>query len=243
MRSTLVEKIFQLSKSATPYGVALQIVRRAAVDNGSLSFLIGGTCRDLLLGETPRDLDIVTWGADWAGLEKALSPYLIRTNRFGGMKLRIEGADVDIWPAENTATFKNEGAILNSIAHVPKTTSMTLESILVEIPDVTIRTDAMPYEEAFEAMLGISAITNGIRRQSELLVFEDGFFDAIQKKLVEIQNPENSAPALLVVRLKKTAEKLKKHGFKLGPKALAYIEQNRFPEDELEAVRKAHYTA
>lgn len=62
---------------------------------GSPAWLVGGSVRDLLLGRTPSDLDLVV-EADPAGLATGFDPNAVFHERFMTATLTIEGRSVDI---------------------------------------------------------------------------------------------------------------------------------------------------
>lgn len=135
-------------------------------------FYFGGFLRDLWLEFTPRDIDIVFNKVDEKQFEYLTEEYFISKNRFGGLKLEIEGVNVDAWPIQYTWTFAKEKILPKSINHLPETTFFSIDSIVLEV--------YAPNERRWG--------------------WEQGFFEACETKTLEIQQHENPFPALQLVR-------------------------------------------
>jgi tRNA nucleotidyltransferase (CCA-adding enzyme) len=76
---------------------------------GDPVYLVGGAVRDLLLGRGRADLDLVVEG-DALALAKALSADLVAHERFGTVKLTLDGHEVDIAGARSES-YAHPGAL------------------------------------------------------------------------------------------------------------------------------------
>jgi hypothetical protein len=75
--------------------------------------LLGGFARDVALEiaygrpRTPsRDIDVIVASANTT-MPHALERWLVRENRFGGLKLRVSGVSLDVWRLEDTWAFRS----------------------------------------------------------------------------------------------------------------------------------------
>jgi tRNA nucleotidyltransferase (CCA-adding enzyme) len=84
----------------------LEVVRRAAEEP---VYLVGGAVRDLLLGRPRADVDLVVEG-DAAALAARLGGAEAEHERFGTVKVEVEGHEVDIASAR-TETYPHPGAL------------------------------------------------------------------------------------------------------------------------------------
>jgi tRNA nucleotidyltransferase (CCA-adding enzyme) len=84
----------------------LEVVRREA--EGPV-YLVGGAVRDLLLGRPGADVDLVVIG-DAVALAERLGGAGIEHERFGTVKVEVEGREVDIASAR-TETYPEPGAL------------------------------------------------------------------------------------------------------------------------------------
>jgi len=84
----------------------LEVVRREA--EGPV-YLVGGAVRDLLLDRPRADVDLVVVG-DAAGLAARLGGAEVEHERFGTVKVEVEGHEVDIASAR-TETYPEPGAL------------------------------------------------------------------------------------------------------------------------------------
>ncbi len=144
-------------------------------------FYVGGFLRDLWLArEDTRDIDIMFNVLTKNRFERALKDKIVRRNRFGGLKLDIEGMLVDAWPVEETYSFAQREILPAAVSVFPSTTFFTVESIVLEVyaPD--------------ERRWG----------------WENGFFAACENKELEVQNYQNPFPHLQLVRAHTLHEKL-----------------------------------
>jgi tRNA nucleotidyltransferase (CCA-adding enzyme) len=84
----------------------LEVVRREAEEP---VYLVGGAVRDLLLGHPRADVDLVVEG-DAAALAARLGGASAEHDRFGTVKVEVEGHEVDIASAR-TETYSEPGAL------------------------------------------------------------------------------------------------------------------------------------
>jgi tRNA nucleotidyltransferase (CCA-adding enzyme) len=84
----------------------LEAVRRQAVEP---VYLVGGAVRDLLLGHPRADVDLVVEG-DAAALAKRLGGAAVEHERFGTVKVEVEGHELDIATAR-TEIYPEPGAL------------------------------------------------------------------------------------------------------------------------------------
>ena len=84
----------------------LEMVQQAAEEP---VYVVGGAVRDLLLGRTRADLDLVVVG-DPAALAERLGGAAVEHARFGTAKLELDGHEVDVATAR-TETYPHPGAL------------------------------------------------------------------------------------------------------------------------------------
>lgn len=84
----------------------LEAVREAAQEP---VYLVGGAVRDLLLGRPRADVDLVVEG-DAAALAERLGGAHVQHDRFGTVKVEVEGHEIDIAGAR-TETYPEPGAL------------------------------------------------------------------------------------------------------------------------------------
>jgi hypothetical protein len=144
---------------------------------GSRAYLFGGFVRDIFLNGVkaqPKDVDLVVEGDGFDELLKTVKPEGLRTNRFGGVNFRLGAVDVDAWRLEDTWAFR-AGYFRDAIGvrTLPKTTYLSVDAIAVQLRPEPGRS----------------------RR-----VFEAGFFQSIERQLLDLNLEENPFPELMVVR-------------------------------------------
>ncbi len=152
-------------------------------DRGWEPILFGGVLRDLVvLGNRhyPRDVDVVLQHIQTEDLKGELQGADYRMNRFGGFHLCINHWAFDVWPLNTTWAFKTDTTLFPSAANLPKTTFLNVEAI---------------------------AVTFSGGRVDK--IYSNGFFEAIEKKRIDINYRRNPYPALNAVRAIMIASKLR----------------------------------
>lgn len=139
------------------------------------TYMFGGTIREILLKrQNPdiRDLDIVIDDAGFCAFKHKFERYTIGTNRFGGLRLKLNSIPVDAWALSSTWAFRC-GHIPGAFRHrLPETTFLNLDSIVFEITPGRIR---------------------------KRLVAEP-FLTAVNNNVLDIVLQENPEPALAAIR-------------------------------------------
>ncbi|MBN1512070.1 MAG: hypothetical protein JXB13_08645 [Phycisphaerae bacterium] len=189
---------------------------RQILSHGWDAYVFGGTIRDIVVRGSDvrnRDVDVVVAGVETDELERLFRPHVLRRTRFGGLVLYRDGWQFDIWPLHETWAFRTAGSLDASFQHLPRTTFLNVEAIVVEL-------GAKP----------------GFPRR----VFEHGFFRSISDRVVELNFPENPYPSLSVVRALTIARQL---GFHLGPRIVQYIldRMRHIGIPDLLAAQHSHY--
>ncbi len=96
----------------------LRLLRRASRAATELSvdlYLVGGTVRDILIGRTPTDLDVVIARGDessFAALGRSLGGDVLLKSQFGTAKLRVGDVDIDV-AMSRTEVYGRPGALPN----------------------------------------------------------------------------------------------------------------------------------
>jgi hypothetical protein len=188
----------------------------------SPAVLFGGTLRSLLwsrlkLARTgrPRDIDIVVQGTDIESLRHRFERSIERETRFGGLKLRRDKWEFDVWPVQKTWMFLNDPSLEPSFEHLPYTTAFNLEAIAVEM---------WPQK--------------GHARS--IFAGDDQFFRGLIEEELEINREENPFPELTVIRALLMAPRL---DFSLGPRLAIYIAEHAsgISNEAWELVQRQHY--
>lgn len=180
------------------------------------AFIFGGAIRDLCAPgkrRTPRDLDIVVRYANLSDLLRILEPHVVRQTRFGGLHLRSRDWLFDVWPIDDTWAIKQGLVQGRDFRDLTKTTFLDVEAVVAEL----------------------SPLPGRQRR-----VYSYGFFEAMQRRTVDINLEENPYPSLCVVRSLVTAARLR---FAIAPRLARYIlrEGKRAGLEELIEVQRSHY--
>lgn len=78
------------------------------------AYVVGGFFRDFLSGKISRDIDIIV-DIENSRLVELVNklPYPHMVNRQGGIKLKLQNIELDIWSTENNWAFKNKLVKLN----------------------------------------------------------------------------------------------------------------------------------
>lgn len=117
--------------------------------------LFGGAVRDYIdnnYKKLPRDFDIVyKKKSDKIGLDKLLSKFNYKKNRFNGYKVGIDGLEFDIWDIDDTWAFKQNKIKCNKNQYVEKLTEtvfLNIDSIIFNINESKF--DGDKYIDAIE---------------------------------------------------------------------------------------------
>lgn len=178
------------------------------LDAGWEAFVVGGTIRDAVLGPLlvgpsayyPRDIDIVVVGVSHAEIKGAFSNLYRRDTRFGGVHLvdcRASGLQIlyDVWALEQTWAF-TVASLPKTIQNFQYTPFLNLDTAVVEL---------------------------GSSRGKGRQVFEQGFVDGVNSRMLEINFEPNPYPDICMVRSLIIAAKLQ---FAIGPKLLDFVLRN-----------------
>lgn len=155
---------------------ALREIREDARKNQWEAFLFGGVPRTFWISGPSarvRDFDLVFRDDAFVELSEVYSKRILRTNRFGGIKMEINGIDIDAWPLSSTWAFRQGLVTQPSFENLPRTTFLNIDSIAVEL-----------------------APTRGKPRR----LFEFGFFRALRNQMLEICLKANPFPELCAIR-------------------------------------------
>jgi hypothetical protein len=190
------------------------------------SYIVGGTLRDLSFapsGVIPRDIDIIVNGPTSAELSHVFEDILARRTMFGGLHLikevhPITGSNCsyeiafDVWPLSETWAIKNF-QLPPKIERFPQTPFLNVDSVAIELK-----------------------MGKGKKRQ----VYECGFFDAINRRLLEINFEPNPFPAVCIIRSLIMSAKLEFH---IGLKLAKFIRRwaKELGIEELMKAQTAHY--
>lgn len=197
-----------------PHQTGTDTVRRSAVEvltrtvrEGWRTYLVGGFLRDVVVhphSRWPRDFDVVVEGCSWDELNRLFSDVVAGQNRFGGLTLRrwieepghynnasTHELDFDVWRLEDTWAVRRF-ALPRTIESFVRTPFLNIDSIAISIGP----------------------------GQGYLAVFEQGFFDALSRKHIEINQTSNPYPVLCAVRGLILASSL---NFVVGPKLAAFV--------------------
>ena len=141
-----------------------------------LVFAFGGVPRGLDADGgryVPRDLDLVFQDSHFDEFAKVFAKQTVRSTRFGGLHLLLNGLEIDAWPLSRTWAFR-EGLISEvSFERLPETTFLNLDGIVLEF-----------------------ATRPGRARR----VYAQGFEKTQKRGALDIELEPNPFPALCVVR-------------------------------------------
>lgn len=134
-------------------------------------YVFGGLIKNFFINryQQPRDIDIVVSELS-DELVVDLSPYVIRRNQFGGLKLRVEHVDVDLWEIGQTWSLDNK--------------SMDDDLIVNRL----LKT----------VFFNSTAILFSLRENK--FIFDSSFEEFIQNRKLGIVNEENPFPELCIVK-------------------------------------------
>lgn len=180
------------------------------------AFLFGGVPRNIWLhgGRSEfRDFDLVFSDASFEAFTRLFEKCIVKRNRFGGIKLRIQSFEVDAWPLSMTWAFSQGFVGDASFANLPKTTPLNVDSIVVEL-----------------------APRPGRPRRT----YENGFFSAFRTRSLDVVLEANPFPELNAVRALKIANQM---ALGLKRRLVVVISDvlSRVANSELEEVQLQHY--
>jgi hypothetical protein len=182
------------------------------------ALVFGGLLRDLMvfgLHAIPRDVDLVIQRGQPKDIESEFLDYITRRTRFGGYVLGFKGWRVDIWPLWET------WAIRQGLVGEPSPTALT-QSTFLNVEAVALTLDPQGNDGR--------------------IVYDSGFFEGVQEKLLDINLEPNPYPELSIVRSLMTASKL---DFALSPRLVEFIDHQSGSIDmkRLLAEQVSHYGA
>jgi hypothetical protein len=215
-KSTLRVRTRQFLASRARVRQPLLSALRTIKDRSWRAVLFGGVPRDLYLmgpATVPRDVDVVVENVATERIADVFKGHVRRRTRFGGLVLNFGGWRVDVWPLDTTWAFREQVVLKVDVAELPRTTFLDVEAIAVEL-------------------------ASGPGRSRN--VYERGFFDAMSRRVVEINLEENPYPDLCIVRSLLVASKI---DFAIGPRLAGYIafHSKKFDVDALVHAQAAHY--
>lgn len=213
-RLELRSRLHSLRASRSQWNAVISQIGACVWRVGGRLSIFGGFLRDLLLREArfvPRDLDLVVGQIDDRCLAEIVRPFLVRRTRFGGYQLLLDGRRVDIWSLEHTWAFVMGLVRPASFAELPLTTFLNIEAVVAEVGE------------------------QGIGE-----VWEEGFFRAIDTRILNVNLAENPYPALCVVRSLVVAKKFQ---MSIERNLAEYIVRyaDILHPDEFMFVQKMHY--
>ncbi len=232
---TTYELQTKISEFLTPDSPQLSAdsVRRSAVEvltrtvrKGWRTYLVGGFLRDVIVrphSRWPRDFDVIVEGCSWDELREVFIDIVSGHNRFGGLTLRRQtevpslynapahDMDFDVWRLEDTWAVRHF-ELPHTIESFVRTPFLNIDSVAISIG---------PGDDY-------------------LAVFEHGFFDALKKKYVEVNQTSNPYPVLCAVRGLIMASTL---NFFVGPKLAAFVYElaTNVALEEFVATQIGHY--
>ena len=96
-------------------------------------YLFGGILRDLALYGAENftsDIDLVV-ESDWIDVTRYLESRGATRNRFGGLRLLVDGRPIDIWNAQDTWAIREGFVAYRGIGSLTKTTILNWDAILL----------------------------------------------------------------------------------------------------------------
>lgn len=192
----------------------LDVLRRLAEQPWS-AVLFGGTLRDLMVygpAKDPRDVDVVVDGASVDELSKLFGDILVRKTRFGGLHLNNKGWMIDLWPLSDTWAVRERRAGAGDFEALTRTTFLNVEAVV------------------FELKMG----------RGRRVLHSSGFFEAIQRCVLDINLEENPFPELAAIRTLITAAKLR---YSLSRRLARYVihHTKKTPFEQLVSIQLQHY--
>jgi hypothetical protein len=212
----LRERVSRFLANHSNWKIPLRQSLQRIDENSWTAVIFGGVLRDLTLfgaSEIPRDVDVVVKGATSGELEEVFGDLVYERNRFGGLRLRPTGWLIDIWLLKDTWAFREHIKAPVSFESLVETTFLNVEAVAAEIPTHPGR--ARP-------------------------IYTAGFFESVNKKVLDINFEPNPYPGLCVVRSVITALRLNwRISRRLGTYIVEYA--NKLPTQELMNIQSSHY--
>lgn len=177
-------------------GNGIQEIYKTTKERGWEIFLFGGVPRSIWISDGPvrvRDFDLVVADECFDELSYTFSDYVVRKNRFGGIKLLIDNIEFDAWPLSSTWAFKTGHVAPAKFELLPETVFLNIDSIIIEL-----------------------APPEGAKRR----VYQAGFYRSIRDKCLDICLHENPFPELCAIRALRMAQVMQ---FNLTRKLSHYI--------------------
>lgn len=176
------------------------------------AYYFGGVCRDVWNQKEPRDIDVVIENFHWEQFLKEVQQYKPKTNRFGGLKFKIEGKEVDAWAIGNTWAFTQGQSVPPCASRLPETTLLNIESVV-----------------------------SMVWHPEGKITFDKGFFQAMESKTLEIQTKwisDIAFPALCIARINRHLES---GDWKEGHSIKYFRSAHPVSKEEIRAAHKSHY--
>jgi hypothetical protein len=203
-----------------------EIFERIRVHNWN-AYVVGGALRDLLVEPSrsghfsiaPRDIDVVVTDATNSELINCFADLIARHTRFGGLHLvksigQICEVHFDIWTLADTWAFKEFG-VKPEIARFPSTPFFNLDSVAIEL---------FP------------------KARRPRTIYEQGFYEGIGSKLIDVNFEKNPFPDVCVIRALIMAARLQ---YALSRRLACFISswsnQQPNPLATLERAQLSHY--
>jgi hypothetical protein len=209
----LVRRFFNIRSRRLGSNIDLfNILRESGVE----AYIFGGAIRDIaIMGPyvRPRDLDVVVSGYSGEALERLLEQWIVRRTRFGGFHVRVGHEAFDIWASDDSWAIREFPLFASSPSDLPTTTPFTLEAVVVTA----------------------YATTHAGRE-----IWERGFFDALNRRVIELNFEPHQCSSLTFVRAISLAHKT---GFGIGPRLASYMARVAAitSPDDLAAQASSHY--
>ena len=160
---------------------------------GVPAVLFGGAIRDAILGRPIKDLDIVVSGVPSEGVRPLFEGYRGHRTGLGGWKFKIEDVEVDVWALKDTWAFSKM-----MLDHEP-----TFEDLM--------RTTLFNLEAVAISLVEPNAVYDG------------GFEEALESRVLDVVFAPNPIPHLNVVR---AAVLCKRYELKPGPGVLRFVAEH-----------------
>ena len=159
-------------------------------------FLFGGVPRSVKLEKNHiyvRDFDMVVADENFLEFKKLLNGYIVSRNRFGGLKLKIDGKSYDVWPLSSTWAFRENLIKMLGFSSLTETVFLNIDSIIFEL----VSKEGNPRK-----------------------IYESGFFRCLRNRQLDICLESNPFPELCAIRTLKLANET---GYSLSKRLAEYV--------------------